>query len=281
MREKTIVITGCSSGFGRITALELASRGWHVFATVRKAVDQESLLNAAASLGNEDRIHPIMCDITQDEQVSALAQTITAATSQLDAVLNNAGTAFAAPLELLPLDDLRAQLEINVVAQLRVIQVLLPLLKAAHGTIINVSSISGRIVTPIMGAYAASKFALEAMSDALRLELAPFGVHVVIIEPGSSPTAIWQTGMQRAQKLLDKHRHGPYDRSLRRVEKIGTHSSTTGFPPRLFADTVVNIVTSQRPHGRYAIPRSVAIQIALYPFLPGRIRDFVINFVLG
>ena len=81
MREKTNVITGCPSGFGRITALELASRGWHVFATVRKAMDQESLLNAAASLGNEDRIHPIKCDITQDEQVSALAQTVTAANS--------------------------------------------------------------------------------------------------------------------------------------------------------------------------------------------------------
>lgn len=279
IHDKTAVVTGCSSGFGRVAALELAKRGWQVFATVRKEADQESLLAEAATMGCV--IHPIICDITQSEQVAELVQRVAETTERLDALLNNAGTAFAAPLELLPLDDLRAQFEVNVVAQLAVSQSMLPLLKPAKGTIINVSSISGRLSTPIMGAYAASKFALEALSDALRLELAPFGVRVVLIEPGSSPTTIWQTGMQRAQKLLEEQSEGPYARPLRRVEKMGKRSSTTGFPPQLFADTVVKILSSKHPRARYALPRSAALVIGLRRFLPERVWDALLRLLFG
>jgi NAD(P)-dependent dehydrogenase (short-subunit alcohol dehydrogenase family) len=276
-KAKTAVVTGCSSGFGRVAALELAKGGWQVFATVRKEADRESLLAEVATMGCANGLHPLICDITQPEQVAELAQKVAATTERLDALLNNAGTAFAAPLELLPLDDLRAQFEVNVVAQLAVIQAMLPLLKAARGTIINVSSISGRLSTPIMGAYSASKFALEALSDTLRLELAPFGVRVVLIEPGSSPTTIWQTGMQRAQKLLDEQRDGPYARPLRRVEKMGRRSSTTGFPPQLFGDTVIKILSSKHPRARYAIPRSSALVIAVRRFLPERVWDALLK----
>ncbi|HEV2662131.1 MAG TPA: SDR family NAD(P)-dependent oxidoreductase [Ktedonobacteraceae bacterium] len=281
IHEKTAIVTGCSSGFGRVAALELAKRGWQVFATVRKEADQESLLAEATTMGCANELHPIICDITQPEQVAELAQRVAETTPRLDALLNNAGTAFAAPLELLPLDDLRAQFEVNVVAQLAVIQAMLPLLKPAKGTIINVSSISGRLSTPITGAYSASKFALEALSDALRLELAPFGVRVVLIEPGSSPTTIWQTGMQRAQKLLEEQRDGPYARPLRRVEQMGKRSSTTGFPPHLFATTVIKILSSKHPRARYAIPRSSALVIALRRFLPERVWDALLRLLFG
>jgi NAD(P)-dependent dehydrogenase (short-subunit alcohol dehydrogenase family) len=276
---KTAVVTGCSSGFGRVAALELAKGGWQVLATVRKEVDRESLLAEAATMGYV--IHPIICDITQPEQVAELAQRVAETAPRLDALLNNAGTAFAAPLELLPLDDLRAQFEVNVIAHLAVIQAMLPLLKVARGTIINVSSISGRLSTPIMGAYSASKFALEALSDTLRLELAPFGVRVVLIEPGSSPTTIWQTGMQRAQKLLDEQREGPYARPLKRVEKMGKRSSATGFPPQLFGDTVIKILSSKHPRARYAIPRSSALVIAVRRFLPERVWDALLKLMFA
>src|SRR5437660_420728 len=208
MSKKTIVITGCSSGFGRISALELAKRGWHVFATVRKEADQADLLAEAATLGCKENLTPLLGDITQTEQVAALTQTVkeqlaTMQTNSLDALLNNAGTASGGPIELVSLDDMRALFEINVIAHVAVIQHFLPLLKEARGTIINVSSVSGRIATPVTGVYSASKFALEAISDALRVELAPFGVRVVLIEPSSSPTNIWKTSIQRALQHME------------------------------------------------------------------------------
>lgn len=270
---RSIVISGCSSGFGRQTALHLAKQGWHVFATVRKEADQVSLLQEATTMQCQDQLTPLICDITRSDQVTTLAQAVAGATPTLNALLNNAGTAFAGPLELISLDDFRAQLEINVVAHLGVIQALLPLLKAARGSIINVSSVNGRIATPIVGAYSASKFALEAMSDALRVELAPFGIHVVVIEPSSSPTSIWDTSRQRAEVVLDEHRDGPYARLLNTFEKLAARSGTSGFPPQLFADTVGTILNSPRPRTRYVVPRSAKRGILLRQILPDKLWD--------
>jgi NAD(P)-dependent dehydrogenase (short-subunit alcohol dehydrogenase family) len=277
--SRTIVITGCSSGFGRVTALDLAQQGWRVFATVRKEADAESLLAEAAKEGGKEQITPLLCDITVPEQVTRLGEAVAAATSSLDALLNNAGTAYAGPLELLSPADLRAQLEINVVAHLAVTQALLPLLKAARGTIINVSSVNGRIATPVVGAYSASKFALEGLSDALRVELAPFGVRLVLIEPSSSGTNIWETGWQRAQDRLEQHRDGPYRRLLELMEKVARRASAGrgGFPPQLFAATVRQILASPRPRTRYVIPRSVGRQILLRRLLPDSLWDRLVR----
>src|SRR5262249_49886389 len=155
--------------------------------------DQSDLREEATRLGCQDDLHLVLCDITDAAQVAGLRDAVSATVSGLDALVNNAGTAYAAPLELLELDDLRQQFEINVIAQVNVIQVFLPLLRAAKGAIINISSVSGRYASPVIGPYAASKYALEALSDALRIEVAPFGVKVVLIEPGSSSTHIWAT----------------------------------------------------------------------------------------
>jgi NAD(P)-dependent dehydrogenase (short-subunit alcohol dehydrogenase family) len=265
MTQKTIVITGCSSGFGRVTALHLAQRGWRVFATVRKESDAASLLVEAMSKNAKDNLIPVLCDITDEAQVKAMAQTVREAAPALDALLNNAGTAYPAPLELLPLADLRAQLELNVVAQLAVTQALLPLLKAAHGTLINVSSIGGKITFPVLGSYSMSKFALEAMSDAFRVELAPFGVRVVVIEPGSSPTAIWQTSLQRGEKALEALNAGwkEYSPLIETVRESSLAGAAHGFPPQLFAETVDKILNSPRPQTRYALPAEVRQRIFL------------------
>jgi NAD(P)-dependent dehydrogenase (short-subunit alcohol dehydrogenase family) len=279
-RRKTIVITGCSSGFGRQTALYLANQGWQVFATVRKEVDQANLQEEAVKQDGQGQLTVLICDITRPDEIAALAQAVAAATFHLDALLNNAGTAFASPLELISLDDFRAQLEINVVAHLGVIQAFLPLLKTARGTIINISSISGRIATPIMGAYAASKFALEALSDTLRVELAPFGVKVVIIEPGSSPTSIWETGRQRAARKLEEQREGTYRQLLNIFEKLALNSARKGFPPQLVADAVLRILTSRHPRARYAVPLSARLGISLRQILPDRLWDRQLRRVL-
>ena len=271
--QKTIVITGCSSGFGRVTALCLAQHGWYVFATVRKEADATRLLSEAAGLGCKDQLMTVICDITSPEDVAALSQIVGETSPRLDALLNNAGTAYAAPLELLALDDLRAQFELNVVAQVAVTQALLPLLKAARGTIINVSSVSGRIATPVIGAYAASKYALEAISDAWRVELAPFGVRVVVIEPSSSNTGIWNTSKGRSIQRLEAYRDGPYKRLLNTMEKMVSRIDSTGFPAQLFADTVLHILTRRHPRARYVVPAKAGWTIRLRQIVPERLWD--------
>lgn len=272
---KTIVITGCSSGFGRITTLHLAKLGWQVFATVRKEADAASLLVEAMAENVKDNVTPILCDVTNDAQVMALGRTVAAATPKLDALVNNAGTAFPGPLELLPLETLRQQLNLNVVAHLGVTQVLLPLLKAARGVIINVSSQGGRVVFPITGAYHMSKFALEAMSDVLRIELAPFGVKVVVIQPGSSATAIWDTGRKHGEATLGSlENSGAYQPLVNTImARAFERQKGTGFRPQLFADLVEKILASADPATRYPIPASTARLIVLRALAPDKLWD--------
>lgn len=276
-QERTIVITGCSSGFGRLTALHLAQLGWRVFATVRKEADQSSLLSEAVTRNCKNTLTPLICDVTKTEQVAGLAEAVATFTPRLDALLNNAGTGFPAPLELLSLDDLHAQLEINVVAPLAVIQALLPLLKAAKGMIINVSSVNALIPLPVTGAYSASKANLEGLSDVLRFELAPFGVHVVVIEPMASMTNIWETSLHRSQERMEEHREGPYAPLLASVEGFSMRAARTGFPPQLFADTVLKVLTSRRPRARYLVPGNARGLIILHNLLPERARDWALR----
>jgi NAD(P)-dependent dehydrogenase (short-subunit alcohol dehydrogenase family) len=268
---RTVVITGCSTGFGHVTALHLARGGWRVFATVRQEAHMARLSDEAVSHGLEDRLIPLLCDITQQPSIDRLHQEVAKHTPVLDALVNNAGTGYPAPLELLPVSDLRAQLEVNLVGHLAVTQALLPLLKAARGTIVNVSSISGRVAYPINGAYSISKFGLEAMSDVLRLELAHFGVKVVVIEPGSSPTAIWETSLQRGRGLVDGA--SAYAPLAAAFEQLAAREAAGGFRPGLFADTVQRIIESPRPAARYPVPGSIAVLIALRRLLPDWLWD--------
>ncbi len=278
---KTIVITGCSSGLGRATALHFAALGWQVWATVRKEADLSGLLVEAMSKGWGERLTPVLCDITQPEQVARLARVVADATPTLDALLNNAGTGYPGPLEILSVADVRTQMEVNTFAHLAVTQALLPLLKPARGTLINVSSIGGRIVYPINGAYHMSKFALEAMSDALRVELAPSGVRVVIIEPGSSPTAIWDTSLERGLNSEARQRAQEYAPLMAAVQRVALADAKRGFPPEQFARLVERIVTSRRPAARYTIPWFVGALIFLRQHLPDRLWDWAVRRVLN
>ncbi|GER87213.1 short-chain dehydrogenase/reductase [Dictyobacter vulcani] len=289
MTQKSIVITGCSSGFGRCTALELARRNWRVFATVRQETDKVSLLQEAELQKCQANIIPLLCDITQDDQVAHLvseveqllraeAESTQGQALRLDALLNNAGTAYGGPVELVPLEDIRAQFEINVIAHVGVTQAFLPLLKAARGTIINVSSISGRISIPVTGVYSASKYALEALSDAWRIELAPFGVRLVLIEPSSSPTSIWKTSLQRSTEHIGAAgRSSDYARLVTMAEKSATQSMQKGFPVQKFADTVVRILESSHPRARYGVPQSTNVVMVLRRFVPDALWDRLIR----
>ena len=291
--QKTVLITGCSSGFGRCTALTLARKGWHVFATVRKEADRDSLLSEAASSNCQHTITPFLCDIVDSDQITSLFQQVKAqletmsshdeekVVPRLDALVNNAGTAYAGPIEIQPLDDIRAQFELNFFAQIAMIQTFLPLLKNAQGTIINVSSISGRISTPLTGIYSSSKYALEAMSDALRVELAHFKVRVVLVEPGSSPTSIWSTSFERSmQHLQSRELREAYTPLLTFGERYAKRSEKHGFPPQLFASRIEHILTTPRPHARYGVPTSSTILMLLRNFLPDAWWDGLSRLVL-
>ena len=278
---KSIVITGCSTGFGRATALRLAQKGWQVFATVRREADAANLSEEAAATGCDWRLAPTLCDITVASSVAELARTLEERAPKLDALLNNAGTSFSGPLETISLDDVRAQLELNTIGHLVMIQTLLPLLKAGKGTIINVSSVGGRMTFPVNGAYHMSKYALEAMSDVLRVELAPFGVKVVILEPGGSPTAIWETSRNRARVRQVAERNEQYAPLISAMDRYARISAQMGFPPELFARVVEKILASRRPAGRYAIPFSAGIIIAARKWLPDWAWDWGTRRVLG
>jgi NAD(P)-dependent dehydrogenase (short-subunit alcohol dehydrogenase family) len=268
---KTILITGCSSGFGRATAFHLAQRGWRVLAVVRKTGDAESLRREATE--KNVSVEPLLCAITDDAQVAELGRAVAALTPTLDALLNNAGTAYPGPLELLPLAELRAQLEVNVVAHIAVTQALLPLLRAARGTILNVSSMGGKMAFPVTGAYHASKFALEALSDSLRLELAPFGVKVVVIEPGGSPTAIWKTGEQNARALYTGGKAEAYRGLIARYARLATASARDGFPPEQFAALVERVLATPQPRARYSLPWRTTLNLLARRFLPDAVWD--------
>lgn len=177
----TVLVTGAGRGIGRATALRLAASGWTVHAGVRRAEDGEALV--AASPGG--RLHPVLLDITDAAQIAAAVSTLP---DRLDAVVNNAGVVVPGPVEAVALDALRRQLEINVVGQIAVTQAVLPRLRTARGRVVFVSSVSGRVSAPMMGLYSASKYALEALADALRMELRPWRVGVVLVEPGAIDT---------------------------------------------------------------------------------------------
>jgi NAD(P)-dependent dehydrogenase (short-subunit alcohol dehydrogenase family) len=277
----SILITGCSTGFGRVTALHLLARGWRVIGTVRKVADRESLRADASAAGVASNLTVVIADITQPDDVAGLKQVVAERAASLDALLNNAGTAFPGPLELLPIDDFRAQLEVNVVAQLAVTQAVLPFLKTARGTIINVSSVAGRIASPLVGAYNASKFALEAMSDVLRLELIPFGIRVAVIEPGSSPTAIWKTSGDRQAAVAGRGDIAPYAKLVERLRAFADQAERTGFPPQVFADLVEHILNQDRPKPRYAIPGDIRRRLLIRKLVSDRMMDRLIRRALN
>lgn len=279
--EKTILVTGASSGFGRATVRHLLMNGWRVFATVRSDDDREGLGAMADELVATSRLHVLRCDVTNANDVRELGAAVAAQTDRLGALLNNAGTAWAAPLELLHIADLRAQLEVNTVAPVAVTQAVLPLLKAAGGVVINVSSVSGRLAFPVLGPYCASKFALEAISDAWRVELAPFGVRVVLIEPASSSTRIWDTSEGRMRDVLAAHAGGPYARLFAAFTGVVQQGRTAGFSPQAFAVLVARILSARQPQTRYTIPRGVAVQLALSRVLPDRVLDGFIRRTLN
>ena len=270
---KSILITGASTGIGYATARHFDQLGWRVFAGVRKEADAQRLREASST-----RLTPLMLDVTHSEQVATALAKVREAVGDhgLDALVNNAGIAVGGPVEYVPLERWRRQFEVNVFGVVAVTQAALPLLRQARGRIVNISSVSGLIAAPFFGPYAASKFALEALSDSLRLEVAPQGIRVILIEPGAVATPIWEKGRQEAQTLRE---HLPpegmqwYGRLVARMERWIAASERNAMPVEHVVRVIEEAVAAPRPKSRYVVARGASRFAPLMRCLPTTLRD--------
>lgn len=270
---KAVLVTGASTGIGEASALQLDALGFKVYAGVRREAD-----GAALRLRSSPRLTPLFLDVTDQGSISDSVGRIgeEMGTAGLHGLVNNAGIAVAAPLEFLPLEDLRRQLEVNVIGQVAVTQASLPLLRMARGRIVNVSSISGRFASPFLSPYACSKFALESISDSLRVELRPWDIAVIVVEPGSIATPIWEKSLEAARQLIQKLPPAAMQLYGATIDKaIHTISQTgrAGIPVDHVAQVIAHALTTRRPKARYLIGRGVRTAIWLSTLAPTAWRD--------
>ena len=275
MPSGTVLVTGASTGIGGATVHHLKSLGFDPIGAVRKDEDAERLEGRG--------VRTMRIDVTDAGQIAAAREEI--GDAPLAGLVNNAGIAVAAPLEFLPIDQLRHQLEINVIGQAAVTQAFLPALRRTRGRIVNVSSIGGRVALPLVGAYNTSKFALEGMSDAWRRELRPLGVDVILIEPGGVKTPIWTKSTENADAMLDdgppevRQLYGNLIEGVRsRTEKIARE---TGCDPSDVAEAIGTALTADRPRTRYLVGRDAKVRARMAKVIPDRVMDRMILRALG
>jgi NAD(P)-dependent dehydrogenase (short-subunit alcohol dehydrogenase family) len=271
MGKGNILVTGASTGIGRACALRFAELGYRTFAGVRKLSDGDAV--KAQSSGN---IEPLLLDVTRPESIDgALA---VAGDQPLAGLVNNAGIATLGPLELLPIDAWRRQFEVNVFGLVAVTQACLPLLRRGRGRIVNVGSIAGRSALPGSGPYDSSKFAVEAITDVLRMELQPFGISVSVIEAGAVATPAWEKSLQAADDLggqVAPERYALYAGLMATLRKEAMESARKALPPDAVVKAVVHAMTARKPKTRYLVGRDAWFWLLLN-LLPDRWRDWLI-----
>jgi NAD(P)-dependent dehydrogenase (short-subunit alcohol dehydrogenase family) len=272
----SVLVTGAARGIGRATALRLAAGGWDVVAGVRREEDGQALVAAGGS-----GIAPLLLDITDADQVAALGDALP---ERLDALVNNAGIVVGGPVEGLPLDDLRNQLEVNVVGQVAVTQAVLPRLRAARGRVVFVSSLSGRVSTPMTGAYNASKFALEGLADALRMEVRPWGVRVVIVEPAQTDTDMWREAegaLEATSAALSPAHRDLYARHIEGFRKSIPRAQRMASSVDGAAETIERALVAPRPRARYVVGAGPRVQGIMAGLTPTAALDAVLRTATG
>lgn len=280
MAHGAVVVTGASTGIGNACALKLDAAGFRVFAGVRKDADAEALRKAAS-----ERLTPIHLDVSDATQIGQAAEQVGAAVGEagLAGLVNNAGIGVGGPIEFVPIDDLRRQFEVNVIGLVAVTQAFLGLLRQGRGRIVNMGSASGRIAMAFVGPYAASKHALEALSDSLRMELRPWGIHVALIEPGVIATPIWQKSREAGdalRKAIPEQGLQLYRQVIERFEEEIGKVERAGHPPEVVAEVVHHALTAARPRTRYLCGKAARLQVAL-THLPDRLRDALLLRAMG
>jgi NAD(P)-dependent dehydrogenase (short-subunit alcohol dehydrogenase family) len=290
----TVLISGASSGIGRATALRLAGSGWDVMAGVRSPAAGEALTAEAGAPAGATPVAtansaagsltPLALDITDPAQVARAAEAVWERTGPagLDALVNNAGTAVGGPLEMLALEDVRAQFEVNFFGHVAMTQALIPALRRAGGRLILVSSIGGLVTTPYMSPYCASKYALEAVGDSLRVELRRSHIQVALIEPGSIATPIWDKGNELLDgvdvplELQQYYGHVPAA-----MAKAVADTAKRGIPPERVAQTIEDALSARRMRARYLVGMDAQAMVWLKRLLPDLVLDRVLRRALG
>jgi NAD(P)-dependent dehydrogenase (short-subunit alcohol dehydrogenase family) len=265
------VVTGASTGIGRATVLELVSAGFQVFATVRREADAEGLRRQFPEV-----VTPLIMDLLDEDSVRAAGEVVRA-NGPLFGLVNNAGAAFPGPLEIIPIEVFRRQLEVNLTAQLLVTQVMLPALRRSaeavgDARIIMIGSIGGRIAGPMLGAYSTAKHGLVGLSGSLRAELVPSKIKVVLIEPGAIATPIWDRGRATGDELqsADPAAWARYADQLKAVRQLAQRSATSGLDPAVPAKTILAALQNENPAPRQVIGREAKLMAALVRVLPFR-----------
>ena len=273
--DASVLITGASTGIGRACAEHLDKMGLRVFAGVRRAEDGEALV-----AGISERVTPVHLDVTKPDDIAAAVAQVSEAVGEtgLHGLVNNAGIAVAGPLECLPIEELRRQLEINVVALVAVTQAFLPLVRTAGGRVVNMGSTSGFLSLPLLGAYGASKYAVEAVTDSMRLELRPWGIHVAVIQPGAIATPIWDKSQGLAETIAERcpqDRLELYAQDIEEMRRQGQKAAGDASPPEVVAKRVAHALTARRPKTRYRMGKTAQLQY-FAAHLPDRLRDALV-----
>jgi NAD(P)-dependent dehydrogenase (short-subunit alcohol dehydrogenase family) len=285
----TALITGASTGIGRATALGLAASGWTVLAGVRKTADGEAL----QTVGGE-RVIPLELDVTDPGQIARAVERVAELTGdpeggpssaqpgRLDALVNNAGSAVGGPLELISMDDLRRQFDVNFFGHVAVTQALIPALRRARGRIVLISSVGGLVTTPFLAPYHASKYALEAAANSLRLELARSHIQVALIEPGSVATPIWEKNSGQVdefsipEELREQYGHVPAA-----MAKALHNTARRGIPPERVAQTIERALSARRMRARYLIGLDAHAMVWASRLLPDLLFDRLLRRAVG
>ncbi len=276
--SKSVVITGCSTGIGRASALHLARRGWRVFAGVRKETDAKSLEDEGAGL-----LTPVMLDVVDKPSIDKTVELVTEEVGHagLDGLVNNAGISVYGALEYLDPNELDRQLQVNVTAQVAVTQAFLPLIRKATGRIVFMGSSAGRAPSaPFFGPYTASKYALEAISESLRLELLPWGIKVSIVEPGAIESAIWDKGMdifEEELQALPEEGRLRYEDAMRRGHQIADFLKGRAIPAQKVANKIEHALTAKRPRIHYLVGADAVLRTYTESLTPKPVRDRVVS----
>jgi len=276
----SVVITGASTGIGAACALDCAGRGMTVFAGVRDKRAGEAL----ATKGGPSLI-PIMLDVTDVSTIMRSAEAVqrVVGAEGLGGLVNNAGIVIGSPLEVIPLPQLRKQLEVNVIGQIAVTQAFLPLLRRGRGRIVNMGSIAGRGTIPLLGPYSASKYALEALTDALRTELQPWGIQVSIIEPGAIATPIWEKSAKEAEGIEESasdEAKALYGEAVVRIREAVAQAAQRAIPPDAVVRAVHHALTASRPRTRYLVGTDARLRAWMVKWLPDRVQDRLLVWAL-
>ena len=270
LRRELVVVTGASTGICAATARELARRGFHVLAGVRRGTDADTV--------RATNLEPIMLDITNEAEIAALVKHIADDHERrpLRALVNNAGIGLNAPVEALPLSEWRRLFDVNLFGQVAMMQALLPALIDSRGTVVNISSVGGKVAMATYGPYAGSKFALEAVSDALRREVEPLGVKVIVVEPGAVTTEmlgrVAVTG-EHITSLMSTEQQGRYAALMRSVISQAQAAVPRGASAEKAGQVIADAITNKRPRTRYTVGHDAAIIIRLARFLSDRTLD--------